>query len=381
MRRRRGEGTIYKRKDGRFEVAAFIRSPIGIERVRRYTKTRVQAEEMLVELRNKNKQGILTNTKEKKFSDYMDYWLSVTEQSVRKSTYTSYETTIRLYLKPGLGDKYLTRLSVTDLQSYLDNQLRLGLSVRNIQKMRIVLSSILHRAMQEELVNRNVARLTNIPMYLPNEAKPWNMNQLGIFLESASSHHLYPIFLLMSLYGLRTGEALALSWSDIDIEKRVIYIRHQVQYDKNTYYFTEPKTRAGRRELPLVDIVASALSTVNRTSTGPLPDLIFKTSGNLPIDNNNLRRAFKSISKKVGLPIITLHYLRHTAATNLKDIGISAKDTQSILGHAHITTTLQIYQHTDIIGKAIALEKYEQELVDMSAYCRQILPSNEKVIA
>ena len=154
-----------------------------------------------------------------------------------------------------------------------------------------------------------------------------------------------------------------------------------MEYDKNIYYYTEPKTRAGKRELPLVSIVANVLSTISRNSEGPLPDLIFKTSGNLPIDNNNLRRAFKLITKKAELPIITLHYLRHTAATNLKDIGISAKDTQSILGHANITTTLQIYQHTDIVGKAIAMEKYEQEFVDMSTYCRQILPSNEKAIA
>lgn len=378
MRRRRGEGSVSKRKDGRFEVAIFVQTPLGRQRVRRYTETRLEADDLLVELRKKNRQGILTSTREKKVGDYMDYWLASKKNTVSPHTYTSYESTVRLYLKPFLGNNYLTKLNVADTQSFLDKQLELGQSVRNVQKMRIALSSILQKAASEELVIRNVARLTELPTYRPKVATPWNFNQLGIFLEKSSSSKFYPIFLIMSLYGLRTSEALGLSWADIDVVNKVIRVRHQVQYREGLYVYTEPKTQAGKRELPLTNIIASALSQVTRNDQGPLPDIIFKTSGNMPIDNNNLRRSFKHISKLAGLPIITLHYLRHTAATNLKDLGVAAKEAQSILGHAHITTTLQIYQHSNLEGKSKALEQYEQKLVDMSAHCRQLQPSNEK---
>ncbi len=378
MRRRRGEGSVSKRKDGRFEVAIFVQTPLGRQRVRRYTETRLEADDLLVELRKKNRQGILTSSREKKFGEYMDYWLATKKNTVSPHTYTSYESTVRLYLKPSLGNKYLAKLNVADTQSFLDKQLELGKSVRNVQKMRIALSSILQKAASEELVIRNVARLTELPTYRPKVAAPWNFNQLGIFLEQSSTSKFYPIFLIMSLYGLRTSEALGLSWADIDVVNKVIRIRHQVQYRQGIYVYTEPKTQAGKRELPLTNIIASALSQVPRNDQGPLPDIIFKTSGNMPIDNNNLRRSFKHISKLAGLPIITLHYLRHTAATNLKDLGVAAKEAQSILGHAHISTTLQIYQHSNLDGKSKALEQYEQKLVDMSAYCRQLQPSNEK---
>ena len=377
MRRRRGEGTITKRKDGRFEAAAYINTPEGIKRVRRYSKTRTDAEATLVELRNKNSSGLLTSSKEQKFGDYLDYWLLVIKHTIRQSTFVSYETTVRLYLKPGLGNKYLTRLSVSDVQTYLDNQSRAGQSNRNLQKMRVVLSAALKRASQEERVIRNVARLAEIPMYKPKEVVPWSINQLGSFLDHANEHPFYPIFILMSLYGLRTGEALGLSWSDIDLENKIIHIRQQVHYQDNTYRYADVKTRAGRRDLPLLDIAYKVLVGIKYSTDGPLPKLIFKTSGGLPIDSGNLRKAFQRISKSAELPIITLHHLRHTAATNLKNLGIAARDAQSILGHAHISTTLQIYQHADIEEKSKALEEYEQKLGDVRGYSRQMEPSRD----
>jgi len=381
MRRQRGAGTVTKRKDGRFEAATYVNTLSGIKRVRRYAKTRSEAEAILVELRNKNSSGLLTSSKEQKFGDYLDYWLLVVKSKIRQSTFVSYETTVRLYLKPGLGNKYLTRLSVADVQNYLDNQSRLGKSNRNLQKMRVVLSAALKRAQQEERVMRNVARLAEIPMYKPKEVVPWDLHQLGKFLDAASNHPFYPIFVLMSLYGLRTGEALGLSWSDLDIDNKLIHVRHQVQHQNGIYYYADVKTRAGRRDLPLLDIAYKVLASIRSSTAGQLPDLIFKTNNGLPVDNGKLRKVFQGISENAGLPVITLHHLRHAAATNLKNLGIPASDTQSILGHAHISTTLQIYQHADIEGKSKALEQYEQELGEVRGYSRQIEPSNEKAIA
>src|SRR5579884_2147860 len=146
MRRRRGEGTICKRKDGRFEAAAYVATPLGNRRVRRYAATRAEAEALLVELRNKDRQGLVTSTRERRLGDYLDYWLTVVKPTVRQGTYVSYEATVRLYLKPGLGHKYLTKLSVSDVQTHLDAQLRAGASRRTIQKQRLVLSAALKRA-------------------------------------------------------------------------------------------------------------------------------------------------------------------------------------------------------------------------------------------
>jgi len=380
-RRRRGDGTVYRRKEGRYEAACYVNTPLGIKRVRRYATTRQDAEAILVEMRNKNDSGLKMSSREERLGAYMDYWLLVVQSSIRRSTFASYESLVRLYLKPGLGNKYLTKLTVADAQTFIDNQLKAGQSRRNVQKMRVVLSAILKRAGQEERVPRNVARFVSMPTYKPKEVEPWSVDQLASFWSSAADHPYYPIYFLMGFYGLRRGEALGLSWSDIDIANNVIRLRRQAEYFNHTYSYAELKTEAGRRNLPLVNTTLAVLNNLKPTTTGPLPDLIFKTSNGLPIDPNNLRRTFKRISREAGLPIITLHHLRHTAATNFKNLGIPPRDVQTILGHAHISTTLQIYQHADINGKAEALQKYERQIDEVSASSRQIKPSDNKFSA
>lgn len=133
-RRRRGNGTVYKRKEGRYEAACYVNTPYGIKRVRRYAKTLSEAESILVDLRLKNDSGILSSTREEKLGDYMDYWLQSVKSTIRRRTHTSYETTIRLYLRPGLGNKRLTKLTVAEVQLFLNNEGRKGQSVRNLQK-------------------------------------------------------------------------------------------------------------------------------------------------------------------------------------------------------------------------------------------------------
>lgn len=375
MRRRRGEGTIYKRKDGRFEIAIFISTPIGAQRIRRYCTSRIEADKLLVELRNRHQQGLLTSSKQQKIGEYSEYWLKTVKTRLRPSTFSTYESIVRNYIKPNLGQKYLVKLNVADVQSFIDKQQRLGTSNRTIQKQRLVLSGILKKAEQEELISRNVARLVDTPKYNPKEIFPWNLQQLGLFYDHAKNDPFFPIFVLLSLYGLRTSEALGLTWSDIDFDNKVIHIRQQLQRYDNEYHLTDVKTQAGHRELPLMDIVYKVLSGIEYSNNGSIPELVFKTSTYMPIDRGNLRRSFQRISKNADLPVISLHHLRHTAATILKDLGVPARDTQLILGHAHISTTQQIYQHADTGTRFIALERYEQKMGDVSDFCRQIKPS------
>lgn len=377
MRRRRGDGSVTKRKDGRYEAAAYVHTPTGIKRVRRYAATRTEAEALLVELRNKNNSGLLTNTREQKVGDYLDYWLTVVKSTLRPTTYIGYEVIVRIYLKPGLGNKCLAKLRVADVQSHLSSQHKAGVSNRTLQKQRMILSAALKRAEHEEIIGRNVARLVDIPQYRPKEIVPWNLNQLSIFLDHASSDPVYPVFVLLSLYGLRASEALGLSWHNVDFDNKVIHVRQQLQYYDQSFHYTDLKTQAGRRDLPLLDIAHKVLLNIPRTDSGALPDLIFKTVNGNPIDRRNLLRSFKRISKQAGLPLIRMHDLRHTAATILKDIGVQARDTQLILGHAHITTTQQIYQHSGVEERSLILERYEQKLVSISACSRQIKPSSD----
>ena len=165
-RRHNGEGTISgPRKDGRYVAAFYAPTTAGTyKRVYVYGRTWEQARDRLVEEQAKIVRGIPVAAESWKLGAYLDYWLeTVVKQSKRPATYALYETIIRLYLKPGLGHHGLRRLSVSVIQGYLNARLADGQSIRNVHLMRQVLSAALTRAVREEVISRNTARLAELP--------------------------------------------------------------------------------------------------------------------------------------------------------------------------------------------------------------------------
>src|SRR5579872_2545895 len=161
-KRANGEGTIYHRKDGRWEVAMKAATTAGTrKRIRKYARTRAEADELLTDLKQQVQQGVPLPDKTWKLGAYLDYWLeNVVRIDRRLATQELYEATVRLNLKPALGDYPLQRLTVPLVQAFVNQQLDEGRhSLRKVQIMRTVLSAALTNAMREELLSRNVARL------------------------------------------------------------------------------------------------------------------------------------------------------------------------------------------------------------------------------
>src|SRR5579883_654759 len=183
-RRVTGEGTIYRRKDGRYEVAIYSPTTSGKrKRIRVYAGTRAEADQKLTELKRRVVQGIPTPDKTWKLGEYLDYWLDeVVRVNRRPTTYARYEVAVRLHLKPALGGVPLTELSVPVLQRFLNERHATGCSVRNVQIMREVLSSALTRAVREEQLSRNVARLVELPTWERPEIVPWTGDEARYFL-------------------------------------------------------------------------------------------------------------------------------------------------------------------------------------------------------
>ena len=265
-----------------------------------------------------------------------------------------------------LGRIPLSKLTIQDVQRLFNGQIESGASARIIQRNRSVLRAALSRAEREELVVRNVAKLVDIPAYRRKAITPWTAEQSMTFLSSAVGHRWYGAYLMLLTYGMRRGEVLGLRWSDVDLEIGAIRIEQQLQRIGKNLEAGVVKTEAGRRALPLIPIVRTALEelaekrSASRASANPddpLSDLVFLSSTGTPIDPKNFVRDFHKIREKAGLPRITVHHTRHTAATTLKNLGVPARDTQLILGHAHITTTQQLYQHADVEGQTRALER------------------------
>jgi integrase len=163
-----------------------------------------------------------------------------------------------------------------------------------------VLGAALARAMREELVSQNVARLASLPAAPSQDRRPWSPDEAGRFLQAARRDPLYAAFVFLLLYGLRRGEVLGLNWDDIDQDQGVIYVRRQIVRVGGQLHLGPVKTSAGIRELPLLCAAWDALIQHesyqilgNLSNEWSRERLIFTTAGGgRPVEPRNLARSF-----------------------------------------------------------------------------------------
>ena len=304
-----GAGSIYRRKDGRYEAAVYLETAAGRrKRVRMYADSRADAQLKLAEAMARERRGLAVPDRAWTVAEYLDYWMhDVAGTKRRPRTMELYEGYIRRYLKPALGSKPLTRLSVADVQRVCNQYLTAGKSVRCVQIMRMVLSAALTRAMREELVDRNVARLVELPTWIRKNIEPWSEAEAAMFLQTARSNRLYPAYLLLTVYGIRRGEVLGLRWSDIDFDAGSVRIEQQLQRYGGRLQTGDVKTRAGRRVLPLLPFVEQVLRNhraVQASEPQPTDDareLVFRSQTGAPVEPGNLARTFYLLQDKAGL--------------------------------------------------------------------------------
>jgi integrase len=374
-RRVSGEGTLYRRKDGRYEAAAYLPTLTGNRRrVRVYAASREEARAKLTALEAHALSGAGVPDQSWRLGEYLDYYLeNIVRTNRRPATYNLYEQVIRLYLKPSLGSAALSRLTVRGTQDFCNRLLAQGHSVRKVQLVRTVLSAALTRAVREELISRNVARLVELPAWQRRDIHPWSPEEARRFLNAASSTSLYPAYLLLLVYGLRRGEVLGLRWQDVDLARSELHIRQQLGRVGREILEGPVKTSAGRRDLPLLTIVSEALGhhqaaaqdlRVSAAASWHGRDddsaLVFTTATGRPIEPSNFVRSFQATCGRAGVRIIAVHHLRHTTATLLKDLGVPVRDAQLILGHSRISITQEIYQHDTMDSRREALQRVEK---------------------
>ena len=346
----------------------FARTTNGaLKRVVVYGRTRDEARDKLTKAQQQSRAGVPVPDEAWKLGLYLEYWLeNFVKCNRRPATYNLYEMIVRLYLIPGLGTKRLTSLTVPMVQGFLNERLAKGDSVRKVQVMRTVLSAALTRAMREELLVRNVARLVELPEWQRGTVRPWSADEARRFLTASRPDPLYPAFVMLILYGLRRGESLGLRWEDIDFDAGTIQVRRQLQRIHGELLLAPVKTHAGQRDLPLLDLARQALKLqaaqqaayrADMGSAWPETGLVFTTRTGRPVEPRNLVRSFRRICDANKIRLIKVHHLRHTVGSLLKDLKVPVRDAQTILGRTRISTALEIYTLTDEPARRDALTR------------------------
>lgn len=398
--RANGDGTVYQRKDSRWEAAGYVLAPGNTRRrIRVYGTTRKEAQAKLTEKIAASNRGLPMPSAQGSLAAYLTYWLeNVAVHQLRENTHTRYTACVNRYLAPGLGKKKLTKLTAKDVRTWL-NQLRTTcqcctrgldtardqprccatgkgcskrLSPLTLAYIHSVLKSALEHAVREEEIPRNVARNVRTGTPRPRRFEPLTADEARQFLTATHGHRLQALFELALHTGLRKGELLGLRWEDLDLNAGTAAIRRTLQRTSTGGLRTLPtKTRASERRIALPARCLQSLKhhreqqQHERDSAGTewqLSGHVFTTPQGRPIDPTNLTRTFTTLLRKAGQRRIRFHDLRHSTATLLLEQGVELVVIKELLGHAHIGVTATVYAHVrlrlqrdaiDLLGHAL----------------------------
>ncbi|MFB8245418.1 tyrosine-type recombinase/integrase [Streptomyces sp. NPDC055952] len=349
-----GAGSIWQRKDGRYEARVYVPQPDGTRKRKTvYGATWEECDTKRQELVRRDRQGIPTPTRSAKLSEWLPYWLAHYVQPRRKlSTYDKYETHVRLYLVPVLGAKRLESLSVADVRRFI-TRVQTTHTAATAKEAHRVLRTALTAAVREELITRNVASLVEPPRVKQREIRPWSLEETLTFLEAARKDPLYAAFVLAIAMGLRRGELVGLRWSDVDLDNRVLHVRHQTQRRRGELYDDDPKSRRSR-VVPMPALCLAPLrwhrlrqrEAFDRTGVAWLESgYVFATRNGRPVEPRNVYRSFTRVARDAGLRVVRLHDARHSTATLLTAAGVAPRVIMEILGHSQISITMDVYTH------------------------------------
>lgn len=274
-----------------------------------------------------------------KLSKMVEAWIDRRELNRAPSTISGYRTLLRNYIRgTDVGEADVDSLDESDMIELLRPLIVRGCT-RQAQLLQILVQAVLKDAVRRREIAFN-------PMECVEKVKhhskmtPWlTVEQAQRLLESSSANNdpLFLAWLLMLCCGLRRGEVLGLRWTDIDFDRALLHVERQKIRVDGHVYTTRPKSAASVREIPLDDHVITLLRLKRRPGSDILEGYTDKTL------ETGLRRALIA----ADVPRVTLHGLRHTMAAAAAGEGVPIKILQGLMGHAHYTTTADIYAHVD----------------------------------
>jgi integrase len=353
-RRGRSEGSIYQRADGQWTGSISIGYDANGKRRRRtvYGATKGEVQEKLRKLQLDAASGIVKTPEREQLADYLSRWLEDTARpSVRRNTYASYEQVIRLHIKEHIGGVRLADLTPQHVQGLYAAMERSGDSPRMRQLTHAVLRRALRQALRWGLLLRNPCDAVEPARVARREMTAFGPAEVKRFLAAAAGDRLEAIFVLAVSSGLRQGELFGLQWPDVNLDEGAIHVHRQLEERNGKLALTEPKSDKGRRRVELPAFAAEAMLShkARMLAEGHLDrtdrPVFCNSHGGFLRKSNFLRKVFKPILKKAGLPDIRFHDLRHTSATLLLSQGVHPKIVQERLGHSQISLTLDTYSH------------------------------------
>lgn len=365
-RRPSGDGMVRLKKENQWEGRIVVGHKQNGDSIFRYAYGKTQKEMMqkLNALKLQYQDADLNEESNITLGEWLDKWIKeLMPQAVRPTTLKGFELVCRCYIKPYLGDKKIAFITTNDVQKMYAKLKKEG-RIKNhpvhghklADNMIIKIHGTLHLAMEtaiaKNLIAKNPTEGTTVPKKKKKELKVLNDSELDKLMQALNDDKEWGDFFYLELTtGLRRGEICGLKWENFDEEQNKLYIRINIYRDNGELKEGKPKTNKGERCIILPKATADMLKRRKRISKWIFPNL---TTPELPIAPEAAYRKAKLILKRLNLPNISFHDLRHTFATHAIASGVDAKTLSTILGHTNPSFTLDTYTHvtTDMQQKA-----------------------------
>ena len=358
-RRAHGEGSIRKRKDGRWEgryTAGY--DPQTGKRIIKNVLARSQAE-VLEKLKkamedakhlDMSKYGTFT------VGQWMDVWYeNYATVKVRASSHKTYRGYINNHIKPNIGDILINELTTLDLQRFYKKLLtsgRLdrieskkqpkGLTPKTVRNINQMISSAFELAKSQKLVLANPTEGCALPRVKYGEMKTLTADQLNAFLQEARNSGVFEMYYIELATGLRRGELLGLKWKDINLKNGTIQVHRQICRIEGIVTEAPLKTKNAYRT---VVIGEDAIDILKQQKKKTADEYVFPSPTGGPLSPDSVLNMLHRVLERAGLPKVRFHDLRHTFATLAIQNGVDIKTVSGMLGHFSAGFTLDTYAH------------------------------------
>lgn len=370
-RRKRGDGGLSLRKDGRWEGRVVVGyDEKGLPKTKNVlSRSKADCIKKLTALKesisppapDQPKTGI-------PLSDWLDLWYrSYKKSNLRPNTQMSYERRIYQHIIPALGGIQIDKLATNDIQQFyakLKKSGRLlrselygeGLSDQTLRGIHTTLHAALDKAVSEKLIIRNPSDGCRLPSATAREMQVLTPEEIQRLLIQAKEDGCYELLLLELSSGLRRGEICALQWDGLNLRTGELRVERQVHRVRGELVTSPPKTKAGNRSVILPAPVLGVLNEYKKSvrSRWMFPSPVREDS---PRDPAAVRKRLQTVLDRAECKKIRFHDLRHTFSTAALEHGMDVKTLSTIIGHVSSGTTLNIYAHvTDEMRRTAAMK-------------------------
>jgi integrase len=351
-RRAKGEGSIFKRKDGLWQGAVTIGYDANGKQKRKtiYGKTRNKVRTKIDELKQRVAMGSIS-TDDPTLEAFLERWLIEKARQVKPRTVESYRYTVERYILPKLGRERLSKITPFRIQTAL-GEIADEVSPHTSNYCRSTLQTAFEQAVKWQVLSINPAKGVTRVRQEKREMTVWEDDETTRFLDHAANHRLYPLFYLAITSGLRIGELLGLRWEDLT--GNVLQVRHSLTKQGGKLMLASTKTRKGRRPVALaqdtLDILEAHRLQQRKEqeflgSAWEQPGHMFVSELGTFLDHRNVLRVWHRLQKEADVPRIRLHDARHLHVSLLVRFGLELQAISDRVGHTNPTVTLGIYSH------------------------------------